>query len=144
MVVLLLAAGVLTAADAKQEAKQEIEKLQGTWLLVSGERDGKKFTEDEVKGAKLIVKGNTWSIPGSDVGTGQEGTFTVDPTKKPKQTDSTTGGGPDKGKTWKGIYELKGDTQKVCLAPPGKDRPKEFSSEPGSGHLLQVWKREKE
>ena len=137
-------AGLLIAADAKEdEAKKDLAKLQGTWTLVSGERDGKKFTQEEIKQSKLIVKGNTWRIPKSNVGTSQEGTFTLDPTKKPKWTDSTTGSGPDKGKTWKGIYELEGDTQKVCLAPPGKDRPKEFTSKAGSGYIVQVWKREK-
>jgi uncharacterized protein (TIGR03067 family) len=139
-----LIAGLLIAADAKEdEAKKDMEKMQGTWLLVSGERDGKKFTDEEIKQAKLIVKGDTWRIPKSEVGTAQEGTFTLDPTKTPKWTDSMNGTGPDKGKTWKGIYELEGDTQKVCLAPPGKDRPKEFATKAGSGYILQVWKREK-
>jgi uncharacterized protein (TIGR03067 family) len=112
-------------------------------VLVSGERDGKEFSEEEIKQTKLIIQGNTFRIPKSDVGTSQEGTFQIDPTKKPKWTDSTATSGPDKGKTWQGIYDLEGDVQKVCFAPPGKERPKEFSSKSGSGHLIQVWKREK-
>jgi uncharacterized protein (TIGR03067 family) len=142
MCVVVLADGVLTAGGAK-DARKELKKLQGTWMLVSGARDGKKFTDEEIKQSRLIIKGNRFSIPKSDVGTGQEGTFTIDPGKTPKQMDATTGSGPDKGKTWLGIYELEGETYKVCFAPPGKDRPKEFSSKPGSGRLLQVWEREK-
>ena len=42
-----------------------------------------------------------------------------------------------------GIYELEGDTFKVCFAAPGKaDRPTEFKSAAGSGHRLLVLKRE--
>ena len=44
--VVVLAVGTLIAADA-EDAKKDLEKLQGTWALVAGERDGKKFTEEE-------------------------------------------------------------------------------------------------
>jgi uncharacterized protein (TIGR03067 family) len=142
MCVAVLSVGVLVAADT-EDAKKELAKLQGTWLLVSGERDGKPFTEEQVKTTKLIVKGNTFRIPKTEVGTAEEGSFTIDPSKTPKETDSTTSSGADKGKIWLGIYELDGDMHKVCFAPPGKDRPKEFSSKAGSGHILQLWKREK-
>jgi uncharacterized protein (TIGR03067 family) len=58
--------------------------------------------------------------------------------------DATATNEPDKGQISLGIYEIAGDDYKVCFAPPGKDRPKEFSSKPGSGYILQVWKRAKE
>ena len=48
-----------------------------------------------------------------------------------------------KGKTTLSIYEIEGDTLKICSVEPGKDRPTEFSSKPGSGHFLRVFKREK-
>jgi hypothetical protein len=43
-----------------------------------------------------------------------------------------------------GIYELEPDRYKVCFAPAGKPRPTNFSSEPGSGQILQLWERQKE
>ena len=43
----------------------------------------------------------------------------------------------------KGIYEIDGDNYKVCFAPPGKDRPKEFSSKGDEGLTLSVWKKAK-
>jgi hypothetical protein len=46
-------------------------------------------------------------------------------------------------KTALGIYELSGDTYKLCYAPPGKDRPKEFSAKEGTGYTLSVWQRKK-
>jgi uncharacterized protein (TIGR03067 family) len=142
MAVVALAVGAVIAANA-EDAKKGLEKLQGTWALVSGERDGKKFTEEEVKKTMLFIKDDTFRIPESSVATSEDGTIKIDPSKKPKEMDATTGSGPDKGKIWQGIYKLHGDTYEVCFAPPGKDRPTEFSSKAGSGHLLQVWKREK-
>lgn len=146
-VLLLFTLGLLLAADEpKDEAsKKDLQQLQGTWLLVSAERDGKKVSEDDVKNVTLVVSGNKFKfLKGAEVGTASEGTFKVDATKKPKTTESTADAGPDKGKKFLGIYEIESaDLHKVCFAPPGKDRPTEFASKAGSGNILQVWKREK-
>lgn len=91
--------GLIVAADAKDDAKKELEKLQGK--------------------------------------------FTVDPSKSPKTIDVTITEGDNKDKTMKGIYEIDGDNYKVCYAPFGKDRPKEFSSKGEEGLVLSVWKRDK-
>jgi hypothetical protein len=42
-----------------------------------------------------------------------------------------------------GIYELDGDTYKLCGDMQGKSRPTEFAVKPGSGFVLEVLKREK-
>jgi uncharacterized protein (TIGR03067 family) len=69
------------------------------------------------------------------------GTHKVDPTKKPKEIDAMDTEGPYKGKTVLGIYKLEKGEFTVCFAPPGKDRPKEFSTKSGTGELLHVWKK---
>ena len=67
--------------------------------------------------------------------------------ESPKPTDMVKvhyrGTLPD-GKEIKGIYEMDGDTLKSCVAPAGKERPKEFSAGKGTGHTLRVFKRMKE
>jgi len=145
-VLAIIVVGLLVAADFPKDAatKKDFDALQGTWVLVSGERDGKKLSEETAKNTKLAVAGFKFLfVEGGEIGTASEGMFTLDATKKPKQTDSTATKGPDKGKVFLGIYDIEGDMHKVCFAPPGKERPKEFSSKEGSGHIFQVWKREK-
>ena len=40
-----------------------------------------------------------------------------------------------------GIMELENDAWRVCTAPPGAPRPKDFSCAAGSGHTLSCWKK---
>ena len=71
----------------------------------------------------------------------QAGTHKFDPDKKPPQVDAVVTEGEDKGNTMLGIYELKGDTMKVCFDPTGKERPTSFT--PNEGQFGGVVKRAK-
>jgi uncharacterized protein (TIGR03067 family) len=138
---LVLAVGLLLAADAKEDtAKKELKKLEGTWQVVSMEMDGQKQPEDEAKQFKVVIKGNKYSLKRGD-DTVNQGTFTIDATKKPKTIDIKPSEGDNSGQTMLGIYEQDGDTQKTCYAQPDKKRPTKFSSD--DGQTLIVQKRQK-
>jgi uncharacterized protein (TIGR03067 family) len=141
IVLFLATAGLALAADAKDDAKKELEKLQGTWVMVSSERGGKKMSEDEVKAFQRTVKGDEYIVLHNGE-TLVKGTFTIDPTKKPKTIDALRSEGENKDTPMRGIYEIDGDTYKVCFAPPGMERPTEFVSKEGSMHVISVWKRQ--
>ena len=96
-----------------------------------------------LKSRLLLASDQKSGLAASGIGTSQKGVVKIDPKKKPKWMDSTATTGSDKEKVSLGIYEIAGDDYKVCFAPPGKARPKAFSSAPGSGNIVQVWKREK-
>jgi hypothetical protein len=51
--------------------------------------------------------------------------------------------GPNKGAVMLGIYEIDGDTLRVCFDPEGKKRPTEFKSASGSQTFVNVHKRAK-
>lgn len=133
-------ASLLFAADDEKDLK----KFEGTWTLSSGEADGKALTEKQLKGGKLVIKGDhyTVTIPEKEKMTG---TQKLDSTKTPKTIDISDDSGPNKGKTGLGIYEFKGDDEFRCVfSPPGnKDRPSKFSTAAGSGQWLHVWKKSK-
>lgn len=58
--------------------------------------------------------------------------------------DTEVTAGDQKGKTIQGIYEIDGDTLRVCVVLPGKgERPTEFSGKGGSGCNLTVYERQK-
>lgn len=135
--------GLLTAAAVHEDpAKKDLEKFQGNWTLISLERDGKKMPQEEVKKFKLAIQGNNFVLE-KDAAAISEGTFKLDPTKKPKEIEETVTVGPNKGKVFQAIYDIDDEHHKICFAAPGKERPREFASKPGSGQLFQVWRREK-
>jgi uncharacterized protein (TIGR03067 family) len=139
-----LAVCLLMAADAPKDdvAKRDLEMFHGYWQLVSAVRDGKQLLPEEVKQFKLAIQGNKFVLQ-KDAVVISEGTFTLDPSRTPKEIDETATAGPNKGKTFLAIYEIKDDRHRICFAAPGQRRPAEFSSTAGSGQLLQVWKRER-
>ena len=137
-------AATASADDAKDEAiKKDRKLIEGTWRIVVMEIDGNKSSDEDAK--KLsVVNGpdGTWTIlsEGKEVA---KGTNTFDPTKKPKTIDFTITESGGKGNVHLGIYELGEKARKLCFAPPGKDRPTEFTSKPGSEHILVMFEREK-
>jgi uncharacterized protein (TIGR03067 family) len=118
----------------------DLDGMQGTWNLVSAMQDGKALPEDKVKQTTIVIEGDAFRFPGlAEDATARAGTFKLDPTKQPKEMDSTS----TEKEVMLGIYELGGDSYKVCFAPVGKPRPTDFGSTPGSGQILQVWERKK-
>lgn len=136
---------LVAPANSDDDVKKEFKKFEGTWVLDSGERGGKKIPDDHVKKSKIVMKGATTTLftpHQSDKPI--KATRKLDPTKKPAQVDIVRSVGPGAGETIKGIYEfIDADTYRVCFAPPGKDRPTEFKTKEGAGHTLHVWKRAK-
>ena len=141
---LIVLPSLTAAADDKDEAiKKDRKQYEGTWQVVSLEVNGNKSAEEDAKKITVVNEADgKWAIEveGKVIA---RGTSEIDPTKKPRAVDLTVTEGDGKGQPVLGIYEFKGDTRKVCLAPEGKDRPKEFSSKAGSGHVLAVLKRVK-
>ncbi len=139
ILVALVAGVIVTTSGAQDAAKKELKVLQGEWKLLSATRDGKEMPQDMVKLFKMIVKDETFTIT-RDGKAVELGKLTLDPEKKPKEIDAVIA---DTKQKVLGIYELNGDTYKLCYGPPGKGRPKEFAAKEGTGDTLSVWQREK-
>jgi uncharacterized protein (TIGR03067 family) len=132
---------LIAASTGDDAGKNDLEKFQGNWSLISAERDGKKTPEEEAKKIKLTIQGNRFVLRKNGVVV-SEGTMTVDASKRPKEVTETITAGPNKGKVFSAIYEIDDDQHRVCFAAPGKERPTAFSS--NNGQLLQVWRRDKQ
>jgi uncharacterized protein (TIGR03067 family) len=124
-------------------AQRDYQRLSGTWQLTRGLVDGKPVPLSEARKTILITDHNTFRFPqASGVGTHPAGAFTVNPSTTPKQVDSIAEGGPHVGQLTRGIYEiLDANHKRACWGPPGGPRPTAFTSSPGSGRILQYWKK---
>ncbi len=128
--------------DKAMLIQRDYAALTGRWQLVKSVVDGQPVPEGEVKQTVLITDHDEFRFPAdARVGTAPLGKFTIDPTTRPKQVDSTALSGPDKGKVTKGIYQITNATNKrACWGKPGGPRPTDFTSEPGSERTLQYWR----
>lgn len=136
---IVIMTGIL-AAMGSEDAEAESKKLQGAWVLVSTESDGKTVASESLKGRdvrmvfeddRVIAKMGEKSV--------SLGTFKLDPTRTPRWYDRiSTDGTPRHG-----IYRLEGDRLTICLAGLGKDRPTDFGTKQGDGLSLLVYQREK-
>ena len=137
-------AAIAFADDAKDEAiKKDRKQIEGTWKIIAVTIDGSKETDQNIKNFRVVNGSDgTWSFRYEDEVV-SKGASTIDPTMKPKTIDFTPTDGDDKDKQYLGIYELGETTRKLCFAPPGKERPKEFTSTEGSQIYLVYFEREK-
>jgi uncharacterized protein (TIGR03067 family) len=140
----LLAVGLLaTAAPIQREdpVKKEKERLQGTWKIVSLKLHGMEAKDPKEREGEFVFKGDKWLL--MPVAKGDKEVwlpYKIDVTRKPKEVDLDGIGG-----TVKGIYELEGDTLKLCLPNPfvSKERPKLLESDRDGKASLIVLKRKK-
>jgi uncharacterized protein (TIGR03067 family) len=70
-------------------------------------------------------------------------TLHINPAVRLKTIDLTLNYGHLKGKTVLGIYELNGDSLRVCQAPAGRKRPTSFSTMVTPPVFVYVFQREK-
>ena len=101
-----------------QPAEEAQRKLQGTWTATKAERDGK--AADDVVGHRLSFTGNRFQIQSKDGKPLYAGTVRVE-SAKPAAIDFEHTEGALKGKAWKGIYALDGDTLTTCDNAPNLD-----------------------
>jgi uncharacterized protein (TIGR03067 family) len=138
-VLMLVVAGLLVAADAKEDAaKKDQGRLQGTWKVVAATKGGKEAPAERIKAMRLVIEGDKITV--KDGTRDEAATYTLAPDQKPAAIDVKPGRPGQK--TILGIYQLADDNLKMCWVREG-DRPKEFASKEGSDAILLVLKREK-
>lgn len=129
------------APSREVAARQDLQRLQGSWQYESLEEDGEKVPPEKLK-ARTIFFGAEAMLQRQGGAIMQGGIVSLDPTKKPKTINAVVKK-PDQSEIMLGIYALEGDTLRICMDPQGQDRPKEFKSEAGSKLVLAVLKRVK-
>ena len=126
------------AADDSTDTKS----LQGSWIPVKAELGGQPLPSDVLKTITLKLTNQDYEV----TITGEQsdaGTWSIDPSSKPKGMTIVGTKGPNAGKTFPCIYELKGDTFRICYDLSGAKRPTEFKTTAGTKLYLVTYNRKK-
>jgi uncharacterized protein (TIGR03067 family) len=151
-----LAAALLGTA---QEPNQDHKAIQGTWLVIEYDQDGKQPPSEILKKMKVVIQADKITIKprlvveivpftkdkvkfSLDDGKSDESQFKLDPSKKTKVLDLTWPSDRGATKTTKGMYLLDENSLRICFALADQNRPKKFPDEPKSGLVRMVLKRE--
>jgi uncharacterized protein (TIGR03067 family) len=136
-----------TNSDPKVPKKGDIDALQGTWILIAKEENGKVARFDQTGKDKktaiyLTFKGDTClNQVGDEPKETREAIVSIDQDKTPCWIDFTLKDGENKGKVIRRVYQLKDDTFKECYIQDSEKRPTEFGS--GNGQVVLTWARVK-
>ncbi|WP_020468572.1 TIGR03067 domain-containing protein [Zavarzinella formosa] len=121
------------------QAKKDLEKFQGVWKVTAYEKSGTNAPKDRLEKLAFTFKESEMSM---SIGPKESNTIKLDPSKKPGQLNITD----TQKKVTYGIYEIDGDTLKMCFSMAIGDetkRPVKFATEKDSNTILMVLKREK-
>jgi uncharacterized protein (TIGR03067 family) len=132
---------IAVAAQAGDDEAQKKERaaLHGVWKIISLENN--KGKDPNIEGATLEFDKDGKNLTFSKDGQTKKGTFTVNPTGKPKEIDIKPN---DENKTFEGIYRIEKDKMTLCLAPDSGDgRPNEFALKEGKNYLIIIMERSK-
>jgi uncharacterized protein (TIGR03067 family) len=133
----LLATSLAGLARADEKGLKE---LEGTYKVVLAERDGKPAEKALTDAVTVAVKGDEFTMTFSpdDKKTAK---IKVTPDAKPAKIELSPQDGPEKGKTFPGIYKLEKGELTLAFSEKG-ERPKEFKSD-NEAILLILKKSEK-
>lgn len=137
--VCLVVASSLAAVAA--EESEDHKTLQGEWVPVKAELAGQAMPEAVLKTISLKLTKNEYEAVVA--GKSDKGTWTIDPAAKPKGMEIVGVKGPNEGKTFPAIYELKTDSLRVCYDLSGAKRPTEFKTSAGTKLYLVTYERKK-
>lgn len=137
-----LAVGASLMVFAAGLPDDDAKAVQGEWKPVKAELAGVPMADALLKSISLRLDGGRYEV---FVGEQPDrGTYTIDSAATPKSMTITGTAGPNSGKTFPAIYELEGDTLRICYDLSGASRPTEFKSIAGTGLYLVTYQRKKD
>jgi uncharacterized protein (TIGR03067 family) len=138
----LIGLALVASLTAVTAADSDAKIIQGNWKPVAGELSGHAMAETVLQTISMKLEKGKYEVIAD--GRPDRGTYALDASTKPKGMTVTGTEGPNQGKTFPCIYELKADTLRICYDLSGAKRPTEFKSLPGTKLYLVTYARKKE
>jgi uncharacterized protein (TIGR03067 family) len=132
----------LAAAAAPPDDLMELEqqRLEGTWRVIAVESGGMAIPRREYRDLELTFKDGKFTAKRGDE-EAQKGTYTINPSRNPKEMDIDRADGPARGKQQLAVYSLAGNLLKICSCEASSARPTGFDTRERPGHTLMTLRR---
>lgn len=120
--------------------KSDLERMQGTWIVVSLTEKGKALPKEDLDMLEIVIDKDILTAfeKGKQVVKAQ---IKLDSTKKPKAIDLMYLIGDDKGKTEPGIYQFDKESFTLVLDEDKKGRPTAFDGKGTESYSVHVLKK---
>lgn len=128
---------LLAATSPREDVPtKDIQRIQGTWVIRSVEVNGTKIGGNNLQNApgELTLNGNHYTLRFGEIT--NTGTFQLDSERTPRAVNVIPGDGPNKGRTFPGIYTIDGDSMRTCFNVGGGSRPTEFTTRDRPGWVV--------
>jgi uncharacterized protein (TIGR03067 family) len=135
ILLMALSISVISAVPSLAADEADAKAIQGNWEIVSAEIGGELFPVEAFNEVQLVLKEGTYKLAID------EGIYKLLDADGKKGIDVIGEKGPNKGKTIPAIYEIKGDSMKICYDLAGKTRPSKLETEKGTRQFLATYKR---
>jgi len=139
--ILCLCLAVVVSPASFAADPPDAKAIEGSWTPIKAELGGQPLPDAVRKTISLKLADGKYDAMGG--GKPDYGTYSLDPSTMPKGMTVTGTNGPNQGKTFPCIYELKGDTLRICYDLSGKKQPTEFKSIAGTELYLVTYSRKK-
>jgi len=132
------------AAAKDNEKKPQTKKHEGVWKPIAAVLGGVRLPAEVLSTITLTITGDNYEVTVEGEKESDKGTCTLDTSVTPHRMTIKSAEGPNKGKTFLAIYEMKDDeSMRVCYDLSGKDFPQEFKAPKDSQIYLAGYRRQK-
>ena len=131
---------IKTMPPTAKSASGDAGRLNGVWSVASSEANGAPVPVEDLAEITVTITAGKYSVTKGEHT--DQGAFSLDATKSPKQMDIRPSTGDGVGMMIPAIYEFNGDTLRICYATQdGSERPAGFKTAPDSGQVMTTYKR---
>ena len=132
------------AADETATPKPDQRPHEGVWKPIAAVLGGMKLPKPALDAITLKITGDHYEVTVAGEKEPDKGTCTLDTTTNPKRMTINSTSGPNRGKTFLALYEMKDEgSLRVCYDLSGAEFPKEFKAPKGTLLYLVGYRRPK-
>jgi uncharacterized protein (TIGR03067 family) len=133
-------AGLADDAPKTPALSEEFQRFQGTWQVEGWVEGDKPVAAADLKKRSVFFGGNVFLFR-RDGKIDRAGAVQIDPSKSPRTVNLSVKEGEGRDGVLLGVYEITGNTLKLCFDPQGQVRPESLKTDADTGFVVVTLKK---